>query len=176
MKTFRYSTGSFKRAVQARVFGDRKVELLGGVPHVMTTRPPHVYVVTRLPDLLAGPFPRDAYKVHSEQPVALGRGWMPYPDASVILAPADAYLDHLPTPREIRLLVEVSDTTYALDRGKKLKRYARAGIPESWIVSIPDRFVQVFTDPQGNRYGTSAVLREGEFVMGIAVEDLLPPT
>jgi Uma2 family endonuclease len=175
MKVFLYTRRSFERAVRAGVFGDRKVELLGGVPHVMSTNPPHVYVVRRLAGLLVVLFQPETYTIHAAQPVSLSGGWMPNPDISVVSSPADAYLDHLPTPGEVRLVVEVSDSTYAQDRGKKLKRYARAGIPEYWIVNIPDRFVQVFTGPRGDAYDHVAVFHEGERVQGLAVDDLLPP-
>lgn len=174
MKTFRYSARSFERAVEAGVFGDKKVELIAGVPHVMTTNPPHVFAVQRLASLLRGVFPADAYTVHEEKFVALG-GWRPQPDVAVIRLPSDAYLPRLAGPEDIELLAEVSDTSYPLDRGRKLRKYAASGIATYWIVSLGDRIVQVFTDPQGSRYRSSTTYREGESVLGIAVDDVLPP-
>jgi Uma2 family endonuclease len=174
MKTYRYSPRSFERALRAGVFGDRKVELLGGVPHVVTTNPPHVFVVRRLATLLAGVFAPDLWAIYEEKFIALGT-WRPQPDIAVVAHPAEAYLDHLAGPDEIRLIVEVSDTTYAVDRGRKYRRYARAGIPEFWIVDLPDRFVEVFTDPQGDGYRSTATHRDGDAVRGLALADMLPP-
>ena len=40
--------------------------------------------------------------------------------------------------REIHLVVEVSDTTLKCDCEKKLLAYESAGVPEYWIVDVPD--------------------------------------
>ncbi|MBX6314146.1 MAG: Uma2 family endonuclease [Isosphaeraceae bacterium] len=178
MKVFRYTPRSFARAVEAGVFGDQKVELLGGVPHLMTTNPPHIYVVRRLAGLLAVVYPADHWTIYEEKFVKIG-SWMPQPDISVIRSPASQYLPRLAEPADIRLVVEVSDMTYALDRGKKYRRYAAAGIPEYWIVNLNDQFVQVFRDPEGSgktaQYRSSATSHEGEAIGAIAVADILPP-
>src|SRR5690606_32683006 len=106
--------------------------------------------------------------------VALGT-WRPQPNIIVLTIPTGAYLDHLAGPDEIRLIVEVSDTTYAVDRGRKYRRYACDGIPEYWIVTIPGRLVEVFTDPKGDGYQTTTTHREGDALRGLAVTDMLPP-
>lgn len=50
-------------------------------------------------------------------------------------------------PRTALLVVEVADTTLALDRDQKARIYARAGIPEYWIVNLPERCLEVYRDP-----------------------------
>ena len=62
------------------------------------------------------------------------------------------------TPADIVLIVEVSHTTLAYDRGDKAHRYARAGIPEYWIVSVPDRAIEIRRDPEGGAYQSVEVL------------------
>lgn len=174
MKTYRYTPRTFERAMAAGVFADRKVELLGGRLHEMTTNPPHVWAVPNLVDVMRTLYPRDAFKVQQEQFVALGT-WRPQPDISVLDVPHTHYLDHLAGPAEIVLLAEVSDTTYRLDSGAKLRRYARAGIATCWILNLPDRFLQVCADPREGRYTRVTIFREGDVVEGIAVAGLLPP-
>ena len=49
------------------------------------------------------------------------------------------------------LLIEVSDTTLAYDRGVKLPLYARAGIREVWIVDLPGETIERYTDPSRER-------------------------
>ena len=49
------------------------------------------------------------------------------------------------------LLVEVADTSYALDAGEQLGRYARDGIEQYWIVNIPARRVEVYRLVQPQR-------------------------
>jgi hypothetical protein len=47
--------------------------------------------------------------------------------------------------------VEVSDTTYHRDRGRKWRRYAASGIPVYIILRLkgPDTVVEVWTEPTG---------------------------
>ena len=54
-----------------------------------------------------------------------------------------------PKPKEIGLVVEVSEGTLARDRGMKKRIYARARIPVYWIVNLVDHQIEVYTDPTG---------------------------
>ena len=72
--------------------------------------------------------PSDAgYAVRQQAPMTLRRRHEPEPDVLSRPALGMDYEDHHPTPPEVRLLVEVSDSTLAKDRGKKAEDYARAG-------------------------------------------------
>jgi Uma2 family endonuclease len=54
-------------------------------------------------------------------------------------------------PSTARLAVEVAVTTLRHDRSKAM-RYARAGVPEYWIVDVVARELVVHRDPQGTEY------------------------
>lgn len=51
-------------------------------------------------------------------------------------------------------MIEVSDTTLAHDRGKKLGRYARVGIWEVWTVKLNAGYTEVYRDPYGEEFLT----------------------
>jgi Uma2 family endonuclease len=99
--------------------------------------------------------------------------------------PRDYYLEH---PARPMLVVEVADTALPMDRQYKGSAYARAGLPDYWIVNLVDRQVEVYrrpaTDPAadfGWRYLDVLILAPGEAVTPlalpdarIAVADLLP--
>ncbi len=53
-------------------------------------------------------------------------------------------------------IIEVSDTTLAYDRDVKLPRYARAGVPEVWIVDLEGRGVESHSDPSAEDYRSRA--------------------
>ncbi len=57
------------------------------------------------------------------------------------------------------LTVEVSDTTLRRDRRVKLALYARAGIPEFWIVNLELREAEIYRSPGGDAY--ASVERKG---------------
>ena len=74
---------------------------------------------------------------------------LPGPDIVVTDAPrGDRYM----AAGSVRLIVEVSDTSVAYDVGEKLAIYARAGIPEYWVVDLPNGTVHQFWDPVDARY------------------------
>lgn len=91
-------------------------------------------------------------------------------------------------PSRSALVVEVSESTLALDRGHKGSLYARAGIADYWIVNLADQTLEVSRDPIpdpaaafGWRYRSVDVLRHGAAVSPLAlpgahipVSDLLP--
>jgi Uma2 family endonuclease len=79
------------------------------------------------------------------------------------------------------LVVEVADATLAFDREQKKRLYARAGIPEYWIVNLIDQQLEVYRDSHGEDYRRHTVLRPGESVSPsaapegeIPVSELIP--
>jgi Putative restriction endonuclease len=135
----------------AGIFGDQKVELVAGKVYAMTDLPPQIFAVGRLFKALLTMLAEDRWTVRAEQPVLIGRYWAPKPDIAVLRGSDTLYAARHPRPRDVALLVEVSDTTYHRDRGRKWRRYAAAGIPVYIIVRLkgPDTVVEVWTGPTG---------------------------
>jgi hypothetical protein len=81
----------------------------------------------------------------------IGRHWAPKPDIAVLRGSDAIYAARHPRPRDVALMVEVSDTTNQRDRGRKWRRYAAAGIPVYMIVRLkgPDTLIEVWTGPSG---------------------------
>ena len=50
------------------------------------------------------------------------------------------------------LLIEVADTSLAYDRDVKVPRYARAGIPEVWLVDLAGRRLFIHRGPGAQGY------------------------
>ena len=80
------------------------------------------------------------------------------------------------------MVIEVSDTTLAYDRGVKANLYAQAGVPETWIMNLPEDCIESFTEPGPEGYSQHSVYRRGDRItpttlpgMEFAVDDLLPP-
>ena len=57
-----------------------------------------------------------------------------------------------PSPKDIYLAVEVSETTLKQDEGKKLLAYQDAGIPEYWIVDVGAKVVRIHRLNQAKTY------------------------
>ena len=67
------------------------------------------------------------------------------------------------------------------DRSEKLPRYARAGIPEVWLTVLPERVIEVHTEPAGGRYTQMRTFRPGDTIspgcfpdIVLSVSEILP--
>jgi Uma2 family endonuclease len=105
-------------------------------PHEMSLR----RMTARLPRHLSGWF------LQVQGAIALGES-EPEPDGVLLRGDETACDGRLPTPADIGLVIEISDSTLAFDRRDKGRIYARAGIPVYWIVNVAERQVEVYTDP-----------------------------
>lgn len=71
-----------------------------------------------------------------QHPVDLDEYSEPQPDVTLLRARTGHYKDRHPRSGDVLLIVEVSDTSIRYDREVKLSLYARAGIPEVWIIDL----------------------------------------
>lgn len=115
----------------------------------------------------------DAAIVSVQNPVRLGMHWEPQPDVTVIRT--RDYRESLPTPEDVLLLIEVSDTTLSHDRNTKLPEYARVGIREVWIIDLKGEAVERHTEPSEGGYGLVRRARRGETLESDALPDLAIP-
>ncbi len=129
---------------------------------------PHYLAVKNLRKLLETRFPEAEWSVNPSQLVDLREGFRPQPDLVVLRGPDANFAGRGNRPRaaDVALLVEVSDSTYADDKGEYLREYARAGIPQYWIVNLGGRCVEVYTGPVvgEGRYGARSVYGVGDRV------------
>ncbi len=74
----------------------------------------------------------------------------PEPDVAVTAVDsADEFEDRHPKGRELALVVEVADTTAKYDGTKKRDLYARAEVPEYWVLDISRGVLVVHRNPSG---------------------------
>lgn len=66
------------------------------------------------------------------------------PEPDVTLLRRHSYRAAHPDVRDVLLLIEVAESSLAYDRNVKLALYARAGIPEYWIVDVESRTIETF--------------------------------
>ncbi len=73
----------------------------------------------------------------------------PEPDFAVVRGDETTYRARHPGAAETGLLVEVSDSSLAIDRTDKARIYARNGVPVYWVVNVPESKIEVFSVPSG---------------------------
>lgn len=166
------------------MFHGQRVELVGGKVVTMSPqRDTHVISVSLTAKAVGSAF-GPGFWARTQAPLNLGRHDDPEPDVVVVVG---SERDYIGSDNRIQplLVIEVSDTTLAFDRGRKARRYARAGIADYWIVNLQDRRLEVYRNPvlQGRRYRYQSIqsLGEQDVVSPLAkpaatirVSDLLP--
>ena len=110
--------------------------------------------------------------VRIQNPVRLDDGSEPLPDAMLLRRRDDFYRSRKPIPADVLLIIEVSDTSLAYDRGAKLAAYARAGIPEVWIANLPDGRVESYAEPAGGEYAVVRHYYPGSSISPQAFPDI----
>ena len=179
VEAHRWTREKYETAAAAGAFDGERVELVDGVIYDRPRQSPrHATGVSKAHIALEAVF-RDGYDVRSQGPLALGAESMPEPDVAVVVGEPDDYRKAHPTTA--LLVVEVSAASELHDRNRKAALYARAGIPEYWMVNLVRDCVEVHRDPVDGAYRTRQVLGRGERIAplarpeaAVAVEELLP--
>ena len=185
IQTKRWTRQEYDRMAEAGIFSpNERVELLEGEIVTMTSqRSPHSAAIGLADAALRQAF-GSAYWVRIQLPLIVDPNSEPEPDLAVVPgAPREYVHEH---PRTALLVMEIADSTLQKDREHKTPIYARAGIPEYWIVNLADRCLEVYRDPvvsagQPARYQSAREIARTETIfplsiphVSIAVADLIP--
>lgn len=149
----RFTLDEYHRMGEAGILGeDDRVELIEGeivemTPigsrHAGTVARIHHFFSTRLGDRAV---------VWGQNPLLLRTHVSePQPDVMLLAPRADFYTSALPEPHDVRLLIEVADSSLIYDRRTKIPLYARAGVVEVWLVNLEVGRVEICRDatPRG---------------------------
>ena len=183
----RWTRAEYDRLIEIGVFHPGEpIELLGG--ELMVSEPQgsaHYTAIGLVEDALRaalGP----GWLVRSQGPIALTDDSEPEPDVAVTRGSRRDYSrEHPALPA---LVVEVAESSLALDREHKGSLYARAGVADYWILNLVERILEVYREPIpdpatrfGWRYASMDLLAPGAIAAPlvapaarIPVSDLLP--
>ena len=158
---YRFTVEEWHRLGEAGFYTDRGgVELLDG--EIIAMSPVgnrHILATCYLNELFVERSQR-RYLVSVGNPVEADNLSEPLPD--LVLLPRDIKdVKQIPITRDAFLVVEISDTTLAYDRGRKLRKYARSGVPEYWIVNLRQDVIEVYRSPKGEEYLDQTVAEGG---------------
>jgi Uma2 family endonuclease len=182
-----FTVADYHRMIDTGILGkDDQCELIHGrIVDKMPPNPPHSSASRRITRRLLPLFPDPDWVFGTNDPITLLDS-EPQPDFFAAFGPDSKYAKRHPGPKDLVLVVEVSDSTLGFDRGTKLAMYAGAKIVQYWIVNVPDRRVEVYTQPRGGKnpaykqqtnYGADQevpVVVGGRELGRIPVRELLP--
>ena len=170
----RWRRVEYDRLVELGMFDGERLELLDGV---LVVREPqgsaHAAVVAHVAQVLSAAF-GGGWHARIQLPLALDDRSEPEPDVAIVSGvPLDYFTAH---PSTAALLVEVADASLRLDRRFKAELYARALVPDYWLVNLVDGVLEVHRDPERTpgavveaRYRTVDVLRPPASVTPLAL-------
>jgi len=183
----RWTRAEYERLIEIGIFRPGEpIELLGG--ELMVAEPQgsaHYTAIGLVEDALRsalGP----GWLVRSQGPIALTDDSEPEPDVAVTRGSRRDYSrEH---PGRPALVVEVAESSLALERQHKGSLYARAGVADYWILNLVEQVLEMYREPIldptsrfGWRYASMEILASGSSAAPlaapaarIAVSDLLP--
>jgi Uma2 family endonuclease len=166
------------------LFRDQRVELVGGeIVEMAAQKDTHVIGVSLTAKAVSKAF-GNGYWARIQSPLNLSLYDDPEPDVAVVRGSERDYIGSQ-NRVDALLVTEVSDTTLRHDRGKKSRRYARAGITDYWIVNLIAQQLEVYRDPAirdaRHQFAPALIFKPGQSVAPLAapnssvrVDDLLP--
>ena len=178
----RWTRQEFERLIASGILGeDERLELIEGEILVMSPQGSrHSALAPSAAEAFRRSFGADIH-VREHSPVGLDDMSRPEPDLAVVRGAPKDYLDRLPGPGDIVLLLEIAESSHHYDLGKKARLYAAAGIAEYWVADVDERCVLVHRKPDAGRYRVESRHVPGETVAParsgagpITIADLLP--
>lgn len=166
-KRRRFDVDQYHRMLEAGILAeDDRVELIDGEIVEMTpARGRHVRSINRLTMVLAPAAAHAGLVLSVQNPLVLDDHGEPEPDLALLkgeqpedqkdqAVPQDVPVG-VPTASEALLVVEVSESSLSWDRNVKIPRYAKAAIPEAWILDLASGTLEVYTEPYTEPYSES---------------------
>lgn len=167
---FRMTRELFHQLGERGAFEGLKVELLEGEIIVMAPMDQaHAVPLQELNVRLVRALP-DEYRVRPQLPLAPDDENEPEPDFAIVRT-EDAL--EAETPSGALLAIEIANSSLRDDLQRKARIYARAGIPEYWVLDVKKRELVVHRSPNGGRYRSVKHLGDLSAVKSNAVPGLV---
>lgn len=145
-RTRRFSRAEYERLIELGVFQPGEpIELIGG--DLVVAEPQsavHYTAIQKTAQALEAVFGA-GWTVRPQGPIGLDEDSEPEPDVAVVPGNPDDY--GRAHPSRPALTVEVAESSLAIDRQHKGSLYARASLPDYWVLNLVDRVLEVYREP-----------------------------
>lgn len=100
--------------------------------------------------------------IRNQNPIVLDDFSEPEPDIVLAKPPREIYLEKHPTPEDILLIIEISDSTLGRDRITKNLAYAKAGIRQYIVFNVQNNSLEDYRQPAADGYQSKQTYRKGD--------------
>lgn len=168
-----WNVDEYHRMIEAEILTtDDQVELLAGkIVQMSPQDPPHASTTQWAGNYLARLLGDRAF-IRNQLPITIFPNSEPEPDIAVVQVDQRAYFDHHPAPNEIFLLIEIADSTLTKDRQQKAKIYAKAKIPEYWVVDVNQQQIYIFRQPEAETFTQELLLNKDAEIELVAFPEI----
>jgi Uma2 family endonuclease len=169
----RWTVDEYHRMIAVGILTPRdRVELLDGhIIEMVPQEPPHASTTSSFGNDFVMLFAGKAW-VRQQLPITIAPNSEPEPDIAVVKLDDRRYRDRHPTPADVYLLIEVADSSLMYDRDRKAAIYAKANIPEYWVIDVNQQQLLVFREPAGETYQVQQVLGVQAAIAPLAFPDI----
>jgi Uma2 family endonuclease len=159
----KWSVEDYHRMIAAGILCDRRVELLAGdIVQMSPEGPLHASRIRKVANYLRSIL-NDLALVSEAHPITLEQS-EPEPNIAIVRLPESRYDERHPGSEDIFWLIEISDTTLAVDLNKKKQIYAAAGISEYWVMDVKSNSLTIFRQPSENDYSLKYEMTQGDLI------------
>ena len=169
----RFSVADYYKMAEAGVLRpDARVELLEGrIVDMSPIGPMHGGILILLTEHFTSAIRRERWSISVQGALRVDDFSEPQPDLLILKPGPDNYRRRHPTPEDVLLLIEVSDSSLAQDRSIKLPIYGRAGVLEVWIINLVEEVIEVYREPNFSGYSSRTVLEIADTAVPEACPD-----
>ena len=169
----RFTTEDFRRMMEVGILPEESGwEIIDGAVNEKTSISVRNAGIVRKLNYVFGKSVVGKAIISSRNPIHLDQYNEPEPDIALLAPREDFYAESHPTPDEVLLLIEVSDSTVEYDRDIKKMLYAEAGIAEFWLVNLKENTVERYSLPKNGNYRLAEILESGETIKAGTIENL----
>ena len=169
-----FNITEYYRMAAAGVFseGDRVELIEGEIIEMNPIGSRHAACVGRLTEFLGRLAAGEAI-VWVQNPVQVNDYSEPLPDVTLLKRRDDFYAQANPQPSDVLLIIEVADSSVEYDRDIKMPLYAKASIPEVWLINLPKETIEIYTQPVGDAYREIRIVKRGESLVSKSIPNLI---
>ena len=163
----------YDRMIEAGIYNENdRIELLNGeIIEIMPKGTKHTSANSRIVRFFIRLFDEKVI-VRSQDPIWLDDFSQPEPD--IVLAKWDdkGYAENHPTPTDILLVMEISDTTLAYDREDKARAYSRNAIQQYLLLNLQNETIEDYREPSSDGFQFKRTLRKGDTLNLVAFPEI----
>ncbi len=149
-----FTVDEYHRLIDWGFFAEQEnIELIrGDIIQISPKRTPHSVCNSLLWKALYNLIGEQA-EIRVQEPIFIPPNSEPEPDLVIAVTKDDDYLSSHPSPGDILVVMEISDSTLQYDQETKLSLYAEAGISNYWIFNLGENHLEVYTQPFSDNKG-----------------------